>query len=226
MKDYPIVPLDPGACKLFKTLSGLSRSRGYAFAGYEWLARLFRVCRQTIGKWIRQLADAGLISIERRYHTSSVYRILKELPPARQLTLTFNIDSAPSIITPTEDGRSSERPDRPPVEQKLQEHFGDTRIGGKPADRALITRISRMLGDISGFERFRSITRAWIQRSTPQTWGIFVRLAEDAILPRENQSKQQTVTNHTEESKNVVLQPCGRTPEFLKFCEKMGIQLS
>lgn len=68
-----------GACRLFPVLAALARKDGFCFPGYSWLAKHFKVSRRTIGVWIRELAALGAIAIERRYHTSTLYRILLPL---------------------------------------------------------------------------------------------------------------------------------------------------
>ena len=215
--DTTIRPID---CKVYKALAGLSRKEGFAFIRQVKLAEKLKVkCRQTIAQSIKRLIVAGLVKVKRCFHSASHYWICRPLSDALQHRLLTLTRRGP-YSTSSKDSTPSGGEQTPQIASQVAEYFGNTELGGKRADPALISRVARLVKDSNGFERFRNYWSRWVKRHRPEGWGIFILLAEDAAAAR------VAITPESTPQKPPQQETCIR-PEKLEayreFCRTKGL---
>ena len=77
---YAIIPanvrysekISANAKLLYGELTALTNEKGYCWASNSYFAELYKVHKQTISEWIRQLSDANFISVTIRYKEGSL----------------------------------------------------------------------------------------------------------------------------------------------------------
>ena len=221
MKDSTIVPrvsqgpqvpirVSRPAWKLWKYLESLYRIGGWISPKLRRLADHFHRAVSTIKRWLGELFAAGVLSTQRRGPRPPWYTVL--IPTTDTCNRVYPYMSG----TPKEP--SGER--TPQIASQVAEYFGNTELGGKRADPALISRVARLVKDSSGFERFRNYWSRWVKRHRPEGWGIFILLAEDAAAAR------VAITPESTPQKPPQQETCIR-PEKLEayreFCRTKGL---
>jgi len=171
-----------GALRLYWFMRGISCGKPYCYPKQKFLQDKMRRTRQTIYRWIKELIDFGLIEIVRRGREgiSNLYRFT-DVALGNFRNGTKNVTSTRSVPIVQSTTRPPSGGDRTPqLAPQVAEYFGNTELGGKQADPALIARVARLIRDTNGLERLKDYFTRWMKRNRPEGWGIFVRLAEDA----------------------------------------------
>jgi hypothetical protein len=157
------------AWKLWKYLESLYRIGGWISPSIRFLAQKFKRGESTIRRWMGILFRAGVLASERRGPRPPVYRVLIA-------TTERCISRRPYMSVPLTEPSGGQTP----LAKDVAQYFGNTELGGKPADQALIARVARLIRDQNGLQRLKDYFRHWMKRNRAEGWGIFIRLAEDA----------------------------------------------
>jgi hypothetical protein len=159
------------AWKLWKYLEALYRIGGWISPKLRHLADKFGRAVSTIKRWMGELFAAGILSTRRRGPRPPLYTVL--IPTTDTCKRVRPYINSQGVKEPS--GEQT-----PPLAQKVAEWFGNTELGGKRADPALISRVARLVRDFSGLDRLKANSFRWLRRGNRlQGWGIFVTLAED-----------------------------------------------
>lgn len=192
-----VLALSTGARRCLRLLASFAARSGKAFPFQRTLAEKLDCNIRTVSRYVRELRDAGVVQVQKRQQSSALYKLSSNCgnpvengthrtARARENVVSGVVSETPpksvGNLSPVERRETGERRNMPsfPLERKISEYFGKAEIGGKTADQPLIRRIARILQTEAVFERWKEIFRAWSRRSSPERWGLFVILAEDA----------------------------------------------
>lgn len=185
--------IPPSIWKLWKYLESLHRIGGWISPSLAYLARHFKRSISTIKRWLGELFKRKIISTQRRGPHPPVYRILiPTTDTCNRPASIYELRVSQSSSSSDQLGRMVERK---PMSQEtrartqrieeqeataclVREYFGDTTIAGKKADGSLVARVSRILGNPQAFSVFRANVRKFLAGKRPDSWGIFITLAE------------------------------------------------
>jgi hypothetical protein len=120
---YAIIPaavrydenLPANAKLLYGEITALTNSKGYCWATNEYFARLYKVDKKTISKWIQLLVDAGYLKSKIHFKKGTKQiekRQLKISTPIHQKVDTY----------PPKDGGPSPQKNGDPIHQKVEEN--------------------------------------------------------------------------------------------------------
>ncbi len=140
------------------------------------LAKHLGVTTRQVGRYVKELRDAGLTSVTKGGPHSACYQVVAK-ENVRSMSGQRPVFRSVSITESQELSNQKQQ-------QAVEEYFGSTKIGGVVASHRVITEVAGILRTTRALEDFKLLVRHRFRDVTPRTWGLVVLLARDVAVTR------------------------------------------